>query len=238
MLDETRVGQCWWGRRSWQNFWIFLQSPWERGTSHRCAAEQNRCFYKKGSITALGILWASTFSELRFRKTCNKTLCNKKGYWTSTSPLTVENSFFCHGYVSGKAQRGENTPVFRQQLVLGYNRETRQLRWDACKSKGIIQFSGPGIFFIRVVQRACPSLGSTVSETPWYVFWASEGEKPSLVRSWKNTREMLPDMLCLSSARAVSVILTSSFSPVSTLDPGMVTEASHLSCLPLYQASE
>lgn len=104
----------------------------------------------------------------------------------------------------------------------------------------MIQFSGTEAFFTRSVQSACPSLGSTVSEfseAPWYISWASEGEKPSLVRSWKNTRETLPDMLCLSSACAVSVILTSSFSLVSSLDPGAGTEASHLSCLPLNQAS-
>lgn len=147
-------------------------------------------------------------------------------------------TLFCCGYVSGKAQRGENTPAFRQQLVVRYNRETRQLLWDACRSKGMIQFSGTGVFFIRAVQSAYPSLGSRVSETPWYACWASEGDKRSLVRSWKNTREALPDMPCLSSACAVSVSLTSSFSPASSLDPGMVTEASHLSCLPLYQASE
>lgn len=46
----------------------------------------------------------------------------------------VENSVYCLGYISGKAQREEKTPVFGQELVVGDNRERRRLLWDAYMS--------------------------------------------------------------------------------------------------------
>lgn len=182
-----------------------------------------------------------------------KPLCNPKedAIFRRAGPLTAENfvcclwlySLYCTKFSGSaqplrEAQREKTMPLLRWGLVLGgmgkgnnYSRMFQNLQ--ACST-----CSDTLAFFSRTMWSACTSSWSIVCVTPSHSPWAPEGEKPSLMKSWKNTRGALLDMLCLSSACAVSVILTSSLSLVSSLDPEMVTDACHLSCLTLYQASE